>query len=154
MQQMLNAAIVFAATAHDGQFDKAGKPYFLHVLQVRENLKDSDEERNCIAVLHDVIEDTDATYQQLRDIGMSDRVIEGVRLLTKVKGQTPEEYLEAVLSSEDAMFVKLADLEHNMDLKRLKGITQKDLNRVEKYVVMYHTIQQALVNAGWEFVSK
>ncbi len=145
MQQMLNAAIVLAATAHDGQFDKAGKPYILHVLAVLDNLNSTDEELNCVAVLHDIIEDTKTTYQDLRDAGISERVIEGVRFLTKLPGQTAEEYLEGILNDEDAMLVKLADLEHNMDLKRLKGVTPKDLARMEKYILMYNAIKTKLV---------
>lgn len=65
MQQMLNKAIVLAATHHDGQFDKSGLPYILHVMKVMHYLKSNDEELNCIAVLHDIIEDTSCTFQAM-----------------------------------------------------------------------------------------
>lgn len=107
-------------------------------------LKSDDEELQAIAVLHDVIEDTDVTYQDLRDVGMSERVIEGVRCLTKVKGQTSEEYLQVICSNRDAMLVKLADLRHNTDIRRLKGVTEKDIKRVEKYHKMYTHIKGVL----------
>ncbi|AGR48128.1 putative metal-dependent phosphohydrolase [Sinorhizobium phage phiM12] len=149
MQQMLNSALLVAAVAHDGQFDKAGKPYLLHVLRVFQNLESDDEELNCIGVLHDVIEDTDTTYAQLREIGMSERVIDAVKLLTKVRGQTADEYLDGILTSVDAMLVKLADLTDNMDLRRLKGVTDKDMKRMNKYVLMYHAIDNELKNQGF-----
>lgn len=149
MQQMLNSALLLASVAHDGQFDKAGKPYLLHVLRVFQNLESDDEELNCIAVLHDVIEDTKTTYAQLREVGLTERVIDGVKLLTKVPGQTEEEYLEGILSSVDAMLVKLADLTDNMDLRRLKGVTDKDMKRINKYVLMYHAIDTELKKQGY-----
>lgn len=144
MQQMLNTALMIAAKAHDGQFDKAGKPYIFHVLAVMHKLRSNDEELNCIALLHDVIEDTNTTYLQLRGDGMSERVIEAVKLLTKVPGQTADEYLEGILTSRDAMLVKKSDLQHNMDMRRLKGVTEKDLARMNKYIKMYHVIDEKL----------
>jgi len=144
MKQMLNSALAFAAMKHDGQFDKSGQPYLLHVLEVYYNMNSDDEELNCAAILHDVIEDTDATYIDLRDIGMSERVINIVRLLTKVPGQTYDEYVAGVLSDVDAMMVKQADLTHNMDLKRLKGVSERDLARMNRYIVFYHKIEKEL----------
>lgn len=152
MQQMLNTAILIAAAAHDGQFDKAGKPYILHPMTVMSLLNSTDEELNCGAVLHDVIEDTAAhkvlakrvTYAILREAGMSERVIAMVKLLTKIPGQTEEEYLEGILSSRDAMLVKKADLTTNMDLKRLKGVSEKDMKRMNKYILMFHEIETKL----------
>lgn len=151
MQQMLNVALVIAAKAHDGQFDKAGKPYLLHVLAVMANLNSDDEELNCVAVLHDTIEDTakkpegqKVTYKMLLDNGMSQRVVDAVKLLTKVPGQDNEDYVEGLLTNEDAMLVKKADLTHNMDLKRLKGVTDKDMERMNKYIRTYHRIDYKL----------
>lgn len=137
MKTMLKSALVFAAQKHDGQFDKEGNPYLLHVMKVMHYIKSSDEEILCIALLHDVIEDTDATYADLATIGMSERVIEGVRALTKVKGETYEEYKEKVKSNHDAIIVKMADLRHNSDIRRLKGVTDKDVKRIQKYHEFY-----------------
>lgn len=148
MKQMLNAAICIAAKAHDGQFDKSGKPYILHSLKVMHYLKSDDEELNCIAVLHDVLEDTYVTAKDLLEAGISNRVILAVSCLTKQEGQSPEEYLEVVLSNVDAMKVKLCDLRHNMDIRRLKGVREKDLQRMAKYANMYTIIKDKLLSLG------
>ena len=143
--EMLGAMLVLATNAHAGQFDRGGKPYILHPLAVMSLLPaDADEERQCIAIGHDVIEDTDTTYQDLRDAGMSERVIDGIRALTKQPGQTYEEYQESVFANVDAMHVKQKDLQHNTDIRRLKGVTQKDIDRVAKYHMFYLLIQQRL----------
>lgn len=141
---MLDSAILFACKKHSGTFDKGGNPYILHCLKVCYYLKTDDHELMCAAVLHDVIEDTDATYQDLKDIGMSDRVIDCVRRLTKVPGETHQEYLNKVMESSDSMRVKMADLRHNSDIRRLKGVTEKDIQRVVKYQKMYQTIKEKL----------
>ncbi len=144
MKQMLNAAIVFAATKHDGQFDKAGMPYIMHVLKVQYLLKSDDEELNCIAILHDILEDTDATVETLFSIGMSKRVVDAVWVLTKVKHTEYKDYLEQISSNKDAVRVKMADIRHNMDLRRLKGVTEKDLRRMEKYIHAYNFLKNSL----------
>lgn len=142
--EMLNNMIVIAANAHNGQFDRGGKPYFLHVMQVMHLLQTDDEELNCMAVGHDVIEDTDTTYQDLRDAGMTERVIEGIKTLTKVKGQTYEEYCEGLFKNRDAMMVKKCDLRHNSDIRRIKEISQKDVDRTVKYRKLYTEIENRL----------
>lgn len=130
---MLDAALLFAITAHRGQFDKGDRPYILHPLTVMYKLKSDDEELECIALLHDCIEDTEATYESLRMIGMTERVIAGIDALTKRRGETYEEYKERVKSNYDAVRVKKSDLRHNSDIRRLKGVTDKDLARVQRY---------------------
>ena len=142
--QMLSNAIVIATNAHEGQFDRGGNPYILHALKVMHYLKSDDEELQCIAVLHDVIEDTKTTYAELRNAGMSDRVINGVEALTKLPGQTLSEYKARVFDNEDAMKVKLCDLRHNSDIRRLKGVTEKDLLRMQKYHEFYTEIKEQL----------
>ena len=97
-----------------------------------------------VAVLHDVIEDTSVTYKDLRDAGISERVIVGIRALTKQPGQTLEEYKEGVFASEDAMRVKMSDLRHNTDIRRLKGVTEKDIARMAKYHLFYTEIKARL----------
>lgn len=139
--EMLGKMIVIATNAHNGQFDRGGNPYILHPLRVMSFLKTTDEELQCIAVGHDVIEDTSVTYQDLRDAGISERVIEGIRALTKQPGQTLAEYKECVFASRDAMQVKLCDLRHNSDIRRLKGVTDKDIARIAKYHQFYLEIQ-------------
>ncbi len=144
MKSMLAQAIKIAVDAHNGQFDKGGNAYILHPLKVMHYLKSDDEELQAIAVLHDVIEDSDVTYSDLSENGMTERVVSAVRLLTKVPGQTHEEYLSGICSSKYAMKVKLADLRHNSDIRRLKSVTEKDIRRVEKYHKMYLQIKSCL----------
>jgi (p)ppGpp synthase/HD superfamily hydrolase len=135
--ELLSKAIVIATNGHYGQFDKGGMPYILHPLRVMSFLKTTDEELQAIAVLHDVVEDTDVTYTYLRLEAMSERVIEGVKALTKVPGETLDEYKARVFANKDAMQVKICDLRHNTDIRRLKGVTEKDIARMAKYHQFY-----------------
>jgi (p)ppGpp synthase/HD superfamily hydrolase len=141
---MLSKMLVLATNAHAGQFDKAGKPYIMHCLKVMHYLKSEDEELMCIALGHDIVEDTKVTYVDLWSQGFSERVIEGIRALTKQRGQTYDEYKEQVFSSKDAMRVKMCDLRHNSDIRRLKGVTQKDVERIAKYHQFYLEIRERL----------
>lgn len=141
---MLGRMLVIATNAHAGQFDKGGNPYILHPLKVMHYLKTDDEELMCMALGHDVIEDTEVTYKDLRDAGISERVIAGIRALTKQPGQTYQEYKDNVFANRDAMMVKMADLRHNTDIRRLKGIKDKDIERMVRYQQFYIEIQQRL----------
>lgn len=141
---MLATAIAEAATGHIGQFDKGGMPYILHPLKVMHYLKTDDLELMAIAVLHDYVEDCfkhnpEAGFARLFEIGMSPRVIAGVRALTKIAGQAPEVYLAGILANIDAIRVKLCDLRHNTDTRRLKSkdFDEKAKARLEKY---YHMV--------------
>lgn len=143
---MLANMLLLAANAHAGQFDRGGKPYILHPLKVMHYLKSDDEELQCIALGHDIIEDTEVTYTELAVAGMSERVIEGIRALTKVRGESYAEYKVRVLQNRDAMRVKLCDLRHNTDIRRLKGVTEKDVARMAKYHEFWVEIQLALLD--------
>jgi len=143
--EMLAHMLHIATSAHHGQFDRGGAPYILHPLKVAHYLKSDDEELMCIALGHDIIEDTSVTYKDLRDTGISERVIEGIRALTKVPGETYEEYKGRVFGSEDAMRVKMADLRHNTDIRRLKGVTEKDIARMAKYHLFYMELKSKLL---------
>jgi (p)ppGpp synthase/HD superfamily hydrolase len=142
--EMLATMLVIATNAHAGQFDKGGNPYILHPLKVMHYLKSDDEELQCIALGHDVIEDTSVTYQDLRDAEISERVIDGIRGVTKQPGQTYSEYKEGVFANVDCMRVKAADLRHNSDIRRLKGVSEKDIARIAKYMQFYSEIQAKL----------
>jgi GTP diphosphokinase / guanosine-3',5'-bis(diphosphate) 3'-diphosphatase len=143
---MLDKMLVIATNAHAGQFDRGGNPYILHPLRVMSYLNTDDEELMCIALGHDVIEDTKVTYRDLRDAGICERVIAGIRALTKLPGQTYDEYKEGVFANVDAMRVKMADLRHNTDIRRLKGISEKDIERMAKYQKFYLELQARLDN--------
>lgn len=144
--EQLSIALVLATNGHAGQFDKGGNPYILHPLAVMQKIPKTgdtevDEIRQGIAVLHDLIEDTKTTYQELRDAGICERIIEGVKCLTKIPGESYDEYREKVKSNPDSVVVKLCDLEHNTDIKRLRGVTEKDIKRMEKYFHFYMELQ-------------
>ena len=143
-REMLDKMLVLATNAHAGQFDRGGNPYILHPLKVMHYLKTDDEELKCIVLGHDIVEDTGTTYQQLREAGMSERVIDGIRALTKVPGQTYDEYKQCVFANIDAMRVKMADLRHNTDIRRLKGVSEKDIARMAKYHQFFMEIQSRI----------
>lgn len=146
MKMMLNVAIILAAAAHAEQFDRAGEPYILHCLKVMHYIKNTDEELLCIAVLHDVLEDTTVTVDILAAEGMSKRVIDGVVAMTKLPEHKNDydAYIKQVMNNPDAIKVKMADLRHNMDIRRLKGVTDKDMNRIAKYARAYKQLETAL----------
>lgn len=120
MKTQLAKAIALASEKHMGQFDKGGMPYILHPLKTMHYLKNDDLELMAIAVLHDVVEDSDVTFVDHR------------------------EYVDGVKSSKDATLVKLADLRHNSDIRRLKGIIDKDVARMRKYNEMYIELKDTI----------
>ncbi len=131
-ETQLSRAILIATMAHDCQYDKGGKPYILHPLHLMNQFM-FDIELATIAVLHDVIEDSNYTLFALSDAGFSKRVIEVLFLLTHQKNVPYEEYIDNMCDNYDAIRIKRKDLEHNSDITRLKGVTEKDLARMEKY---------------------
>lgn len=142
--ELLGKVLVLATNAHAGQFDRGGNPYILHPLKVMHYLKTNDEELQCIALLHDVIEDTKTTWQDLADIGCTPRILLAVKALTKMPGESYDQYKLNVFANVDAMKVKLADLRHNTDIRRLKGVTEKDIARMAKYNQFFMEIQAKL----------
>lgn len=138
---LLSRMLVLATSRHEGQFDKGGKPYILHPLKVMHYLRDADEELQCIALGHDLLEDTFKSLADgigtLRYQGFTPRIIEGILALTKREAQPYEEYRAQVKANRDAVLVKMADLRHNTDIRRLKGVTAKDVERVARYHSFY-----------------
>jgi len=131
-QEQLARAVEIATEAHKGQFDKGGKPYILHPLHLMNQLL-FDTQLAAIAVLHDVVEDSHWTLHDLKASGFSSRVISALLLLTHDEPFSYEVYVESICTNYDAIRVKRKDLEHNSDITRLKGVTTKDLKRIEKY---------------------
>jgi guanosine-3',5'-bis(diphosphate) 3'-pyrophosphohydrolase len=127
----LERAIAIAAQAHAGQVDKAGQPYILHPLRVM--LRLATEEERIVGVLHDVVEDTPVSLQQLRDEGFSESVLSAVEALTKRDGETRLEAGARAAVNSLARVVKLADNAENMDLARISRPTDKDFARIEEY---------------------
>ena len=130
-QSMVDLALSIARKAHEGQLDKAGVDYIEHPIYVASQV-DTEEEK-AVALLHDVIEDSPFTAEELLLAGLPETVVTAVQILSKKKGQDYQTYLENVKSNSLARVVKLADLKHNSDLSRLSSVTDKDLERLEKY---------------------
>ena len=130
-QSQSEKAYEIAKRAHLGQIDKAGEDYIKHPEKVA-SFVNSDEEK-AVAYLHDVIEDTELTLEDLREYGFSEEVLKAVDVITKKKGQDYQTYLNSVKENKLARVIKLADLRHNSDLTRLINITEKDIERKEKY---------------------
>jgi (p)ppGpp synthase/HD superfamily hydrolase len=128
---MLGKAIAIAAQAHQDQYDKAGAPYILHPLRMM--LRMSSETEMIAAVLHDVVEDTDWTLEQLRQAGFAEEVVQAVECVTHRDHETYDEFVARVRTNVIARKVKLADLEDNMDMRRLGTLTEKDTQRLHKY---------------------
>ena len=124
-------AYKIAKKAHLGQVDKAGEDYIKHPEKVASFVK-TDEEK-AVAYLHDVIEDTELTLENLYEYDFSKEVIEAVDIITKKRGEDYQSYLNSVKKNKLARAVKLADLRHNSDLTRLTKVTEKDIERKEKY---------------------
>lgn len=124
-------AISLAAKAHEHQVDKAGAPYILHPLRMMFQMT-SDADM-IAAVLHDVVEDTPLTLDGLRAEGFSEEILIAVDALTNRDGEAYEEYLGRVAANPISRRVKLADLEDNMDMRRLDNLTEKDIARLQKY---------------------
>ncbi len=131
METLETIAKQIAIKAHHGQFDKADQPYITHPEFVASQV--TGDEAKAVAWLHDVVEDTPVTFDDLRAAGLSENVIAGIDAITKREGEDYETYLERVAANPLARAVKLADLTHNMDSSRLKVITEKTKERLEKY---------------------
>ena len=130
-QSQSEKAYKIAKKAHLGQVDKAGEDYIKHPEKVASFVK-TDEEK-AVAYLHDVIEDTELTLENLYEYDFSKEVIEAVDIITKKRGEDYQSYLHSVKKNKLARAVKLADLRHNSDLTRLTKVTEKDIERKEKY---------------------
>ena len=130
-QGTLERAIEIAARTHAGQTDKGGAPYILHPLRVM--LRVAPGAQQIVAVLHDVVEDSDVTFEDLEREGFSAEVVKGLRAVTKVEGESYEDFVARAARDPVGKAVKLADLMENSDLSRIAEPSRKDLERVEKY---------------------
>ncbi|MFC2099671.1 HD domain-containing protein [Candidatus Bipolaricaulota bacterium] len=127
----LEKAIMIAARAHSGQVDKAGQPYILHPLRVM--LQVSGLHERMAAVLHDVVEDTDMTLEDLAGEGFPEAVIKAVEALTKRKGETRMQAAKRAAANPMARAVKTADVTDDMNLDRIKRPTARDSLRLKEY---------------------
>ena len=127
----LQRALEIAVESHKNQKQKDGTPYALHPIRLSMSLES--EEQKIVALLHDVVEDTDWTFEDLVREGFSESVIEALRLLTHTDGSLYEDYVERLASNSLAKAVKKADLADNMDFKRIPEPTERDFARLQKY---------------------
>ncbi|AMN33762.1 TPA: HD domain-containing protein [Clostridium perfringens] len=141
LEEQLEKAIKLASIKHYGQRDKSNKPYIFHLLYVMNNLDDL--KAKIVGVLHDILEDTDVTRNDLLNYGFSEEIIHSVEVLTKSKNQEYMEYIENIKSNNIARKVKIIDLKHNMDLTRLSEISDKDLKRNIKYFEAYKRLSES-----------
>lgn len=133
---MLNKAIEIATKAHDGQADKAGQPYIGHPLRVM--AMGTTEEEKIVGVLHDVVEDSDWTFERLTAEGFSSEVVDALRCVTKLSESEPyDKFIQRVKANPLAVKVKINDLTDNMDIRRLAYISEKDVKRLRKYLKAY-----------------
>ena len=132
----LQRAIEIATEAHSGQFDKSGKEYIGHPLRVME--MGQTEEEKIVGVLHDVIEDTDWTFEALEAEGFSQEIIGALRCVTKIsENENYDDFIERVKKNPLAVTVKINDLTDNMDIRRLPYLSDKDVKRLKKYLKAY-----------------
>lgn len=133
LKTQLNRAILLAAKEHAGQHDRAGLPYILHCLHVM--MSQTSMMRRIIAVLHDIMEDTAITFNNLVDMGYDPHIVECVNCLSRRKGESVEDYHNRILHGhDDVLEVKLADVEHNLSILRLEYLEAKDLERLNSYL--------------------
>ena len=136
----LDKAVKIACKAHAGQVDKAGQPYILHPLRLM--LKFQNEQERIVAVLHDVIEDSDLTRDDLITCGFSKTIVNALDCLSKKENERYENFINRILSNELARKIKIEDIKDNLDLTRIESINNEDLKRVLKY----HNALRVLLN--------
>lgn len=136
---MLSVAREICHAAHDGQVDKAGRPYYLHPERVAALC--SNPEEKIVALLHDTIEDTDVTADYLLSRGFSHEIVDAVLAVTKREGETYEDFVARAKDNPIGRQVKIHDIEDNMDLTRLHTLSDEMVERLRKYLKAYHFLK-------------
>lgn len=134
--ELYDHALRIAIRVHDGQKDKSGREYIMHPIRVAERCKDP--RAKIVALLHDTIEDTGVTPDYLHSKGFPDEIIEGVLSVTKREGESYEDFVRRAALNPLGREVKRADLEDNMDIRRLETISDEDVTRLRKYLKAWH----------------
>ena len=130
--ELYDLALKIAIQAHRGQKDKAGREYVMHPIRVAERCKDP--RAKIVALLHDTIEDTEVTAEFLLGEGFPEEIVNGILSVTKREGETYDDFVSRAATNAIGREVKIADLEDNMDIRRLREITDKDAERLRKYL--------------------
>lgn len=139
--ELYDHALRIAIRAHEGQQDKSGREYMMHPIRVAERCKDT--RAKIVALLHDTIEDTDVTIDYLRKEGFPEEIIDAVLSVTKQEDENYEDFVRRSAKNAIGKEVKIADLEDNMDIRRLKEIKEEDVARLRKYLSAW----QYLINS-------
>ncbi|MBO7079970.1 MAG: GTP pyrophosphokinase [Bacilli bacterium] len=142
---ILYKALEISSIIFKHDVDKGGLPYSIHMLYVYRHV-DTIEEK-VVALLHDIMEEKNITEEELLDIGFSKKIVDDIKILTRVKPSEYNDYIDDIVKngSKEALTVKLADVKHNMDMSRIKNPTVKDYERVEKrYAPAYTKILNRL----------
>lgn len=129
--KLTKLAMQISFDAHKEQKDKSGLPYVFHPYHLAEQM--TDEVTACVALLHDVVEVTNITFDRLSELGFTNEIIEALKLLTHDNSVPYMDYVKEIAKNPIAKAVKLADLAHNSDLTRLDVVDEKALKRAEKY---------------------
>lgn len=137
-------ALEIATKAHAGQKDKAGKDYIEHPKRVADSCYTTEE--RVVALLHDTIEDTDVTPDSLREAGMPEEIVEAVLSVTRREGETYEAFVKRASENRIGRVVKLHDLEDNLDIMRLDAVTEKDIERLNRYLKAYRFLKSLIDN--------
>ncbi len=132
---LLEKALLLAAAAHKGQTDKAGRAYIFHPLRVAQRCQRTEEK--IVALLHDVIEDSAFSADDLRAAGFPEEIVEAVLAVTRREGECYEEFIMRANQNAIGRHVKLHDIEDNMDITRLDHLTADDLERLNRYLKAY-----------------
>jgi len=145
--EQLSIAISIASKGHEGVLDKGGSPYILHPLHVMNAVAHLGYLCMAAGVLHDTIEDTDTTAQNLRDAGLEENVVMTVLAVSRPNGVLYDDFIKAIGATPGivgtwARAIKLADIEHNSTVTRLKGVAKKDFDRLQKYVYAYQYLKE------------
>jgi (p)ppGpp synthase/HD superfamily hydrolase len=128
-------AMSWATEAHKGQYDRSGVAYILHPLRIMHRMNTRTEQ--IVGVLHDIIEDTPITFKGLQEKGYSQEVIDALDHLTRQEGEKYDDFIKRCRKNSIALKVKIADLEDNMDIRRLDKVTESDLDRLNRYLVAW-----------------
>jgi (p)ppGpp synthase/HD superfamily hydrolase len=142
LEALLHQAIELATLAHASQVDKVGQPYIGHPMRVMNNL--STVEDKIVGVLHDAIEDSDLTLENLTALGFPQIILEAIDTITKRSNEDYEAYLKRVMSNPIALRVKIADMSDNMDISRIAQPKEKDYSRMKKYQATLPRLLEAL----------
>lgn len=134
--KLLSKMYALVAESFKDVTDKQGRPYFEHCLHVMQTCGLTDENSLCIAIAHDILEDCPQIDYDYINTNFNRNIAEGISILTH-KGESYDEYIKLISFSPHLIPIKLADLRHNMDASRLKGLSKKDFDRMEKYMRAY-----------------